>query len=137
MKCTRQRCQVAESTLAAAAFSPSWASEMTSLTPRRPRRVSERKNLAQNGSAADGRHAENLTTPVAVDADSDYHGNGGDPPALVDPQVGPAAFDRPLEERLTGSSISAHSRDTWLLEMPVMPMALTRSSTEGVDMPCT
>ena len=39
MKCTRQRCQVADSTFAAAAFSPSWASEMTSLTPRRPRRV--------------------------------------------------------------------------------------------------
>jgi hypothetical protein len=29
------------------------------------------------------------------------------------------------------------SRDTWLLEMPVMPIALTRSSTERVDTPCT
>lgn len=28
-------------------------------------------------------------------------------------------------------------RDTWLLEMPAMPMALTRSSTERVEMPYT
>ncbi len=34
MKCTRQRCQVALSTLLTAALIPSWASEMTSLTPR-------------------------------------------------------------------------------------------------------
>ena len=40
MKCTRQRCQEACSTLETAAFSPSCASEMTSLTPRRPRRAS-------------------------------------------------------------------------------------------------
>jgi transposase len=51
---TRQRCQVALSTLAAAFFSPSWLSEMTSLTPRSPRRVSERRNEVQNGSASDG-----------------------------------------------------------------------------------
>ena len=30
----------------------------------------------------------------------------------------------------TRSSNSAHSRETWLLEMPLMPMALTSSSTE-------
>ena len=35
----------------------------------------------------------------------------------------------------TLSSISSHSRDTWLLEMPLMPMALTSSSTERVEMP--
>ena len=40
--------------MAAAFFRPSWLSEMTSLTPRRPRRVSERRNLVQNGSASDG-----------------------------------------------------------------------------------
>ena len=37
---TRQRCQVAFISLATAALMPSWASEMTSLTPRRPRRLS-------------------------------------------------------------------------------------------------
>src|SRR5512132_1255446 len=36
-KCTVQRCQGAPSTLAIAFFSPSWASEMTSCTPTRPR----------------------------------------------------------------------------------------------------
>src|SRR5208283_2430414 len=35
---------------------------------------------------------------------------------------------------LTFSSISSHSRLTWLLEMPSMPMARTRSSTERVAM---
>ena len=54
MKCTRQRCLVALSTLAAAFFRPSCKSEMTSLTPLRPRRVSERRLLVQNGSASDG-----------------------------------------------------------------------------------
>ena len=34
---TRQRCQVAFISLATAALMPSWASEMTSLTPRSPR----------------------------------------------------------------------------------------------------
>src|SRR5919106_1552098 len=37
----------------------------------------------------------------------------------------------------TRSSISAHRRLTWLLEMPAMPSALTSSSTERVEMPCT
>jgi hypothetical protein len=73
MKWTRQRCQVEESTLAAAAFKPSCASEMTSLTPRRPRRVSERRNLLQNGSASEGPTAmpstsrrPSLLTPTAI-----------------------------------------------------------------------
>ena len=49
-----QRCHVAESTLAAAFVSPSWLSEITSLTPCSPRRVSERRSLVPNGSASDG-----------------------------------------------------------------------------------
>src|SRR5262249_2734277 len=39
------------STLATAALSPSWASEITSLTPLRPRLASERRNSVQNVSA--------------------------------------------------------------------------------------
>jgi hypothetical protein len=31
----------------------------------------------------DHRHAEHLAPPVAVEADSDYHGNRHDPPALA------------------------------------------------------
>jgi hypothetical protein len=33
---------------------PSWASLITSLTPRRPRSVKLRRNLVRNGSASDG-----------------------------------------------------------------------------------
>jgi hypothetical protein len=36
---------------------------------------------------------------------------------------------------LTRSSISAHSRETWLLLMPLIPIALTNSSTERVETP--
>jgi hypothetical protein len=53
MKCTRQRCQVALSSFVTAAFRPSWPSEMTSFTPRKPRRASERKNVVQNASASE------------------------------------------------------------------------------------
>jgi len=31
--------------------------------------------------------------------------------------------------------MSSHSRDTWLLEIPLPPIACTRSSTERVEMP--
>jgi hypothetical protein len=33
------------------------------------------------------------------------------------------------------AAILPHSRLTWLLEMPVMPIALTSSSTERVETP--
>lgn len=33
--------------------------------------------------------------------------------------------------------VSPHDRDTWLLEMPSMPMAFTRSSVDRAGMPCT
>ena len=109
MKWTRQRCQVALSTLATAALMPSWASETTSLTPRRPRRVSLRRNSVQNGLGLGGAdvHAEHLAPAVAVDADRDDHGDRDDAAVLahlhvggVDPQVGPVALDRPVEEGL-------------------------------------
>lgn len=53
-KCTRQRCQVALNTLPTAALRPTWASLMTSFTPRRPRRVRRRRKSVQNGSASLG-----------------------------------------------------------------------------------
>ena len=58
MKCTRQRCQVAEITFRIAALSPSWASEMTSFTPRSPRRVRLRRKSVQNGSASEAPHLQ-------------------------------------------------------------------------------
>lgn len=50
MKWTRQRCRVVDRTLVAALLRPSWASETTSLTPRR---VSLRRNSVQIGSASE------------------------------------------------------------------------------------
>ncbi len=52
MKWTRQRCQVAFRIFEIAAFRPSWASETTSLTPRRQRQVNERSKSTQKGSAS-------------------------------------------------------------------------------------
>ncbi len=54
MKWTRQRCQLDCRTLLTAAFSPSCASETTSLTPQRPRRRSLRRNSVQKDSASEG-----------------------------------------------------------------------------------
>ena len=50
-KGTRQRRHVAFMTLETAALMPRWASEMTSLTPHSPRRVSFRRNPVQDVSA--------------------------------------------------------------------------------------
>ena len=47
------------------------------------------------------------------------------------------AFDLARQEGLDPASISTQRRDTWLLDTPVPPIALTRSSTARVEMPCT
>ena len=89
-------------------------------------------------------HAENLAPAVTVDADRDNHRDRHDAAVLahlhvggVDPQIRPVALDRTAEERLHLVIDLADSRETWLLEMPVMPIACTRSSTERVETPCT
>jgi hypothetical protein len=51
--------------------------------------------------------------------------------------IGPTALDWPLKEHLHLASISSHSRQTWLCEMPLITLALTSSSTERVDTPWT
>jgi len=53
----------------------------------------------------------------------------------LQPQIGPFALDRPIEERAPRSSISSHRADTWDLLMPVSPKACTRSSPLRVDTP--
>src|SRR3954470_8281358 len=92
-----------------AAFSPSWASEITNFTPRRPRRVSLRKNSVQNVSASDGPniHAKDFSPAVTVDADRDNDGDGDDAASLphlhisgVQPDIGPVAFQRTGQEGL-------------------------------------
>ena len=110
MKCTRQRCQVAPARLRAmAASSPSWASEMTSLVPFRPRFASVLRNALQNVSASEGpmcsptisclRTDLRFAPPVGVHGHRDYGRHGDDAPALADlqiggvePQVGPLAL---------------------------------------------
>ena len=53
MKCTRQRSQVARNTRATAALMPSCVSEITSLTPARPRHFSWRSKSTQKVSASE------------------------------------------------------------------------------------
>ena len=93
--------------MATAALSPSWASEMTSLTPRRPRRASLRRKSLQNVSASEGQMSRPSTsrrpsplTPMAMtarrrdDATAPAHLQIG----RVEPDIGPVAFDRAAEE---------------------------------------
>src|SRR6266851_609200 len=107
MKCTRQRCQEACSTLETAAFSPSCASEITSLTPRRPRRASERRNSVQKVSASETPIEIPSTSrrPSPLTATATIHRDRDDAPLLanlhvgrVEPEIGPIAFQRAVEE---------------------------------------
>src|SRR5207253_7268167 len=125
MKCTRQRCQEACSTLATAALSPSWASEITSLMPRRPRLASERRNSIQGlGLGGADRHAQHLTPAVIVDGDSNDDRDRDDATAgadlhigRIEPEIGPVALQRPIEKRgdlvvdLTAQSADLAFRD--------------------------
>ena len=87
---------------------PSWASEMTSLTPRRPRRARlRRKSIQGLGLGRADRHAEHLAPAVAVDADGDGDRNRDDAAVLadlevggVDPDIGLVALDRAVEKSL-------------------------------------
>ena len=88
-KWTRQRCQAAPSrTAAIAAFSPAWASEMTSWTPPSPRAFRPRRNAVQNApsSVSPTAKPEHLTAAVGADPGRDHHGLGDHPdPAVRSP----------------------------------------------------
>src|SRR3954451_17142133 len=107
MKWTRQRCQVAFKTFAMAAFSPSWASETTSLTPRRPRRASLRRKSVQkvSGLRRADRQAQHLAPDIVIDPDRDDHRDRDDATIAarlhigrVQPDIRPLALKRPIEE---------------------------------------
>ena len=109
MKCTRQRCQVAEITFRTAAFKPSWASEITSFTPRRPRRVRLRRKSVQNGSASEAptcmpstSRRPSLLAPMAIMAATETMRPGLTHLEIggIDPQIGPVALDRTVQESL-------------------------------------
>ena len=91
------------------------------------------------------RHPSTSRRPLVFTRNRYYHGNGHDPPGFahlhvggVDPQVAQQpSIGRSRKACTHSSSISVHRRDTWLLEIPVIPIAFTRSSTERVETPCT
>ncbi len=128
----------------AAAFRPLWSSEITSLTPRRPRRASERRKSVRKVSASDAptampstsRRPRSLTATAMVTATGTMR-----PASRIFTQVASShrygqspSSGRSRKSRIL-PSISPHSRDTRLLEMPDMPIACTGSSTERVDTP--
>ena len=99
------------------------------------------EHLGLGGAGGDPQH---LALAVLIDPDGDYYGAADNPPAIahlqigrVEPQGGPPAFQRSAQDRITRSSISAHRRLTWLLDMRPAPIALTRSSTDRVETPWT
>src|SRR5882672_1531600 len=88
------------------------------------------------------RQAQHLAPAIAIDADRDDHRDRDDVAVAarlhigrIQPDIGPLALERTVEKATILPSISPHRRDTWLFEMPVMPIARTNSSTERVDTP--
>jgi hypothetical protein len=92
----------------------------------------------------------NLASAVAIGCHGDYRSVRDDAAALallqisgVEPQVGPLAGQRPVQERvhplidlprLRGGRL-LHSLETCDLLIPDSPIACTRSSTRRVDTP--
>ena len=97
--------------------------------------MSERRNALQNGSASDGPTAMPSTsrTPSVFTPTAIYNRHRHDAAGLPHFHVG--RVDPQVRNAFTRSLMSAHSRDTWLLLISVMPIALTSSSTERVDTP--
>ena len=95
-------------TFATAALMPTWASDVTSFTPRKPRRVSFRGKPVQKVSASDAPTSRPALPGVrAVDANREDNGGGCDAILLphfhigrVDPDIGPFALDAPLQESI-------------------------------------
>jgi hypothetical protein len=93
--------------VAIASFKPSWASEMTSLTPDNPRALRPRRNATHPAVLA--RHevnAQNLTAAIRIDAGCDNAADVDDSSTFaalddecVEPQVGVGAgIERPVSE---------------------------------------
>lgn len=136
MKCTRSSRPVAENTWAMAAFNPSCASEITSLTPVRPRWRRPYRKSIQNSLALDSPIllAQNLAPPIWIDRASDYGCHRHHPATLTDfevglvqPRIRHSPSMRQFRKDSTHSSIPLRSSDSWLFEMPIMPIACTSS----------
>ncbi len=105
---------------------------MTSLTPRKPRRVSERKKSVQNGSASLGPTATpktsripSVVTPTAIITATETMRPACRTFTYVASihRYGQSPSSGRLRNAPTRSSMSPHNRDTWLFEIPVMPIA--------------
>src|SRR5215472_9882990 len=106
IQCTRQRCQLAPNTRRIAALSPSCASEITSFTPRSPRRAKLLRKVDQGLSLrrADVQ-PDNFAPAIAVGRHSDYRGNRDVAAALallqiggIEPQIRPLSGQRAIEK---------------------------------------
>lgn len=107
-----------------------------------PRELAEELGPDQLGLGSAYFHFQNFATTVRVHPHGDDDGDGHDPPAApdlqvggVNPQIGQSPSIGRSRKAFTFPSISSQSRDTWLLEIPDMPIALTRSSTDRVETP--
>src|SRR6201987_2070184 len=144
IQCTRQRCQVEPNTRRIAAFSPSWASEITSLIPRKPRRAMLFRKLDQKVSASEGpicsptisRRPSVLTATAIIAATETMR-----PPSRCFRYVAPShryghsPANGRSRKAWTRSSISLQSLETCDLLIPDSPIACTRSSTRRVETP--
>lgn len=90
------------------------------------------------------RHAQHLALPVHVDAHGERDRDADDATALahfqirrINPQVRPFAVDGPGLEGIDTVVDFFAQAATWLFEMPVPPIACTRSSMVRVDTPWT
>src|SRR5215210_3372410 len=84
-KWTVQRCHLQPSTLAIAAFSPAWASEIASWTPTRPLdEASEELGPERLGLGLADMDRENLAAAGLVDAVGDHQRLGDDAAAVAD-----------------------------------------------------
>jgi hypothetical protein len=89
------------------------------------------------------RHVSIATTQTfGVGGHSDYRGDRDDASALahlqigrIQPQIGQSPSSGRSRKAFTRSSMSLHSFETWLFEMPESPIACAISSTRRVDTP--
>ena len=94
--------------------------------------------------------ADDLAPAFGGDRDSDYCRHRNNAAAVADFEVEPAPAKAGVassqryrhspsigrsRKALTRSSMSLHSLETWLFEMPARPIACTSSSTRRVDTP--
>ena len=88
---------------------PSWASEIDQLDAAQAAAGQLAQELGPEGLGLGGAdvHAQHFAPAVAVDADGDDDGDRDDAAVLadlhiggVDPEIGPVALDRPVEEGL-------------------------------------